>query len=145
MIQRIQTVYFFLAAASFAVLFILPMAISDQAAGEFLADKVYSVTDHPALLGLTILGSVLAVVSIFFYKNRSLQVKLAYLVILLAIILPLVSFLLFKGATSTLGSTVTVQHQAGWFVPAGAFLFGLLAIRYIRKDERLVKSMDRLR
>ena len=54
----------------------------------------------------------------------------------------LIPVLLFQA-----GDTVIqmLQVKVGMFIPAVAVFFGLLARRAIRKDEKLVKSMDRLR
>ncbi len=145
MIQRIQTLFFLLASASFGALFLLPLATSDKATTQFLADRVYDITDHPALLGLTLLGVAVAIVAIFLFNKRPVQIKLGYVVIVLAILLPLAAFLLFTNESAVLDTTTQVNDQPGMFVPVGAILFGALAVYFIRKDERLVKSMDRLR
>jgi hypothetical protein len=145
MIQRIQTLYFLIAAASFGALFIFPMAISDKPTAQFLADNEYDVNDHPALIGLTLLGVVVAMIAIFLFTKRPIQVKLGFGVIAMAILLSVASFLLFKRESATIDAAVQVMGQPGMFFPAGAILFGTLAIYAIRKDEKLVKSMDRLR
>lgn len=142
MIQRIQTIFLLLASASFGGLFLLPLATSDQPTTMFLSDRVYDITDHPALLGLTLLGVVLGLIAIFLFKKRPAQVKLGYMVIVLAILLPLAAFLLFMNESA---AAVQVSDEPGMFLPAGAILFGALAVHFIRKDEKLVKSMDRLR
>ena len=123
----------------------LPLAISDKPTAMFLADSVYDITDHLALTALTILGIVLALVAIFVFKNRPLQLKLGYVVISLAILLPLAAFLLFTNQAPLMDATVHVEDQAGVFLPVGAILFTAMANYFIRKDDKLVKSMDRLR
>lgn len=145
MIQRIQSVFLLLAAVSFGILFVLPMASSNEKATDFFSDQVFTITDHPVLLILTLTGILVALIAIFLYSNRSLQVKLGYLVLLLAICLPLTAFLLLNNQTTVMDATVQVDNQPGILVPLGALLFGALAIFNIRKDEKLVKSMDRLR
>lgn len=145
MIQRIQTLFLLLASASFGIMFQLPMATSDKVAAHFLSDKEFTITDHLALSILTILGVVTAFIAIFLYKNRKQQIKLGYAFMAMAVILPLASFLLFKNDTSTMDSSVHVKNQIGIFFPLGAVLFGVFANYFIRKDEQLVKSMDRLR
>ena len=145
MIQRIQSIFLFLSAACFGVLFKLPFAISDKPSAQFLADKVYDITDHVVLMSIVLLGAGLSLISIFLFKNRKLQLKLGYLIIVLAILLPIVAFLLFTKESPTIDSTVEVHDQLGIFVPLAAVLFSAIANYYIRKDEQLVKSMDRLR
>jgi len=145
MIQRIQSIYFFLAAVCFGILFVLPMALSDQAEGSFLADQIYTISDHFALLLLTILGTFMALISIFLYRSRPLQIKLGYVLLLLAIATPLIAYLLLNQQTAVMDKTIHVDLQPGMLAPLGGLLFGALAIFNIRKDEKLVKSMDRLR
>lgn len=145
MIQRIQTIFLFLAAGSFGALFMVPMATSDKPTAQFLADRVYDITDHIALMVLTVLGIALALLAVFLFKNRPLQQKLGYMVISLAILLPLAAFLLFTNQAPMMDTTVHVEDQAGVFLPGGAILFTALANYFIRKDDKLVKSMDRLR
>jgi Domain of unknown function (DUF4293) len=145
MIQRIQSLFLVLTAGVFGILFKLPFATSDKPSAQFLADKVFDITDHPALLGLAILGAALALISIFMFKNRKLQLRLGYLIIIMAILLPAVAFLLFTNESASIDPTVQVYDQVGMFLPLGAILFASLANYFIRKDDKLVKSMDRLR
>jgi len=145
MIQRIQTIFLILTLGVFAVLFKLPLATSDKPSAQFLSDKVFDITDHPALIALAILGALLSLVSIFMFKNRKLQLKLGYFIIIMAILLPGIAFLLFTKESAAIDPTVQVHDQAGMFLPAAAILCAGLANYFIRKDEKLVKSMDRLR
>ncbi len=145
MIQRIQTLFLLLAAGSFGALFFIPMALSDTVTTQFLSDKMYDVTDHPVLLGLAALGGVIALLSIFLFKNRPLQLKLGYIIIIMAILLPLAAFLLFMNESAMLDASAIVVDQAGMYLPLLAIVFGFFSNYFIRKDERLVKSMDRLR
>lgn len=145
MIQRIQTIFLLLAAATFGALFKLPMASSDKATAQFLSDRIFDVTDHAALLSPAILGVVLSLVTIFLFRNRKLQLKLGYGIIVVAILLPLITFLLFTNESARIEASTQVTDEIGMFLPIGAILFGALANYFIRKDDRLVKSMDRLR
>ena len=145
MIQRIQSLFLLLASASFGALFFIPFAMSDTVTTQFLADQMYDVTDHPVLAGLSGLGAVISLVSIFLFKNRPLQLKLGYIIIILAILLPIASFLLFMNESAALDASAQVMDQAGTYIPGLAILFGFLSNYFIKKDERLVRSMDRLR
>ena len=117
MIQRIQSVFLLLAAASFGGLLSFPLAISDKPTAQFLADSVYDITDHVALLVLTILGVGISLITIFLFRNRPLQLKLGYIIISLAILLPLAAFLLFTNESAVMDTTVQVNDQAGMFLP----------------------------
>ena len=145
MIQRIQTIFLVLTAGVFGALFKMPFATSDKPSAQFLADKVFDITDHPALLVLSGIGAVLALVSIFIFKNRKLQLKLGYLIIVMAMLLLIIAFLLFTNESAKIDPSVKVYDQMGMFLPIVAVLFTSLSNYFIRKDDKLVKSMDRLR
>ena len=143
MIQRIQTIYLLLAAASSLSLLALPFASSSEniSASALFADSTYNLQDNIALLVLFALGGALALIAIFLFKNRKLQIKIGQSVILLlAIGVGVTAYLWFSDGTmdkATLG--------LGMFAPLSGFIFTFLAIRAIRKDEKLVRSADRLR
>lgn len=145
MIQRLQSIFLLLTSASFWGLFGLPFASSDQATAQFLADKVYGINDHIILLILTILGGVLAFGAIFLYKNRTLQIRMSYLTLILSIILPIVVILLFYTEATQNTMDVKINDQLGIYLPALGIIFSVLAMRFIKKDDKTIKSMDRLR
>lgn len=145
MIQRIQSVFLLLSALVFGALFMVPFAISDKPTVQFLSDTVFNIMDHPALIALTAIGIVLSLVAIFMYKNRTLQQRFGYFIIIVAILLPVYAFLLFNQATQQAASDVHIEDQAGLYLPCVAIVFAALANRFIKKDDKLVKSMDRLR
>ena len=145
MIQRIQSIFLFLATLTFGSLFAVPFALTDTEATGFLSDRVYDVNDHIALLILTILGCLISLVAIFAFKNRKSQQKLVYGVIIIGLLLPVAAFLLFTGDAPNMFTSGVVNDQIGLYIPFLAAVFGFFAKRYIQKDEKLVKSMDRLR
>jgi drug/metabolite transporter (DMT)-like permease len=111
--------------------------------GDWNKDKVQAVIDLAArtttvLTILTVVTGALALLTIFLYNNRKLQLKLSYLGVFLTAVL-LTMYLIEMGNFST-GSI------AIWAIIYFAILvFYLLAIRGIMKDEKLIKSLDRLR
>jgi len=145
MIQRIQTIFLLLAALCFGALFMLPMATSSVSTAHFMADQVYGIQDHLALLGITTFAIGVSVLAIVLFKNRKLQRKLVYLIIVLAISMSVTSYFLLKMDLGESILTAGLHLQPGMFLPFLGILFSLLAGYYIGKDEKLVKSMDRLR
>lgn len=154
MIQRLQTVFLALAAILMSLLFSRPMsfATTDQAlpAGNvqnMLADGVYNTQDHIVLLILAILGILVPLITIFLYRNRPLQMKLSRLSIALAglFIVLIIVFLQQNNQKLAFESEIPIEYGYGCIIPVLAILFLALAIRYIRKDEKLVRSADRLR
>jgi len=144
MIQRIQTIFLFLAALSFVGLFGLPFATSDAEMAGLFADKTYNVFDNPILIGLVIIGAILSVIAIFLFKKRKTQIKLGYGIITFAILTIIVAFLLVLQDTES-ELTSNINEGLGLGLPIFSIIFALLANRYIKKDDKLVRSMDRLR
>ena len=145
MIQRIQTVFLLIAAIAFFLLFQFPFAYSDIANDGFLADKDFDIYDNIILLILAALGGVISLIAIFLYKNRPLQIRLAYLVIIVGILLIIVAVVLFYNEAASIMQKAGIYDGAGIYMPVLAFIAGFLAARFIRKDEQLVRSADRLR
>ncbi|MEL6388551.1 MAG: DUF4293 domain-containing protein [Bacteroidota bacterium] len=144
MIQRIQTLFFLLAAIGFGVLFFLPFATSDVAINGLFEDSIYQIGDHIALQLITALGVLLSVLAIFMYRHRSNQIKTGIGATTMAILLPIVAVLIYMNDPVT-SSDTTIEDHAGLYVPIVVVVCALLAVRFVRKDDKLVKSMDRLR
>ncbi len=104
---------------------------------------------HPAVY-LTILYGVcvlLPLVTIFLYKRRLLQIRLlaAEMVLLLgAAVLSYVYYRMWSAALVDEALQVN-QVKLSIFVPLLAMFLDVLAMRAIFHDERLVRSMDRIR
>ncbi len=145
MIQRIQTLFLLLAALAFIALFQFPFAVSDVANAGFLADKDFDVYDNTILIILAGLGGLIALVAIFLYKNRPLQVRLSYLTIIIGILLIVVAVVLFYNEAYKIFETSKISDSLGLYMPVLSLIFGFLAARFINKDEKLVRSADRLR
>lgn len=154
MIQRIQSVFLFLAALSMGLLFVdafsfITIAFGDisglQAQQSMLADTVFEVSDHVLLLALVVLSIVLALATIFSFKKRTTQLKLGRFMIISIVLVVFLSILLFYLDFKKLapGTEVTVEY--GYLLPVSALIFTYLGIRAIRKDESLVRSSNRLR
>jgi uncharacterized membrane protein YfcA len=145
MIQRIQSIFYLLAGLSFASLFMLPFATSEEPVPNYMSDQVYNIQDHIIMMGMTIVGIFISLVAIFLYKNRGLQLRFGYLVIIFGILVPLVAFLLMFTEKTAFNSEIEINEKLGLFIPVLVILFGFLANRFVKKDDKLVRSMDRLR
>ena len=144
MIQRIQSIFLFLASACFFGLFALPLAKSDVAGSYFFSDQIYDVQDHIVLTGLAGLGGLVTLIAIFLYKKRTAQMRLGFLGIISAIFLILVAYLFVANEGDKMGN-IEIQEQIGIGLPILAIILIIIANRFIKKDDRLVRSMDRLR
>lgn len=136
MIQRIQTVYLFLAFVFSGVLpFVFPLW-KDMAGKDFyfMLDLAYA-----AIFGLC---TTLAIVSIFSYKKRQNQFVMNRLNIILNFIL--LGLFVYR-LLSLSGETTVSEKGIGMFLPIVSIVLLVLANKAIKKDEDLVKSVDRLR
>lgn len=136
MIQRIQSLYLFVCALLSAL---VPMFLplwkdAKQMPVYFTSDIIYIVT-----FGLS---ATMALTSILLFKKRQNQFVLNRLNIILNFIL----IGLFVYRTLNLSGEASVSEKGiAMFVPLVSIVLLVLANKAIKKDEDLVKSVDRLR
>jgi hypothetical protein len=141
MIQRAQSIWLLIAAASAFATYTLPLYsghLQDNSVRKFLISDSFLL--FPLVSGM----GALALVCIFLFKNRKLQFRLCIIGILTAIaviILEYYKVTAFKSANNFQSGS----YQFGSLIPFVVVLFFYLAGKGIYKDDRLVKSMDRLR
>lgn len=142
MLQRIQTVYLLIVLLVMGVGHLwVPLytnAINEQV---FATDTIYM------LIGF-ILSAVLALISIFAFKKRQNQFVINRLNMILNVILlgVLVYWSLsISGEASVSEKGIENLIPFGSFLPIVSIVFLVLANKAIKKDEDLVKSVDRLR
>ena len=149
MIQRIQSIFLLLAAAALGGQFGLPylQAPENDPARTLpaLTDGVFNPLDNPGLLGLSALGALVSLAAIFLFKNRPLQARLAGVSAIAGILLLALIAFTTKSTFDQAPEGSSMQFAAGLALPVLALVFNWLATRAIRKDEALVRSMDRLR
>ena len=154
MIQRIQTVFLLLAAVMMGLLFIESIGFvklgevvsgADTALASSLTDGFYNTFDHTGLIVLAGIGALVPLLAIFLFRNRPLQINLSWISVGVAIILAAASFILFRLDLQHSGIDSSYSIHLGYIFPALAIAFLFLAARYIKKDEELVRSADRLR
>jgi hypothetical protein len=146
MIQRLQSIFLFLAASACFGLFGSDAADSKvQLAGsDLFSDASFNVFDSPVLIGAFALAGLLFLADIFLFKNRPLQIKLASVALFIAGFG--VGFGIYEYFTDIAADTTdAIVPDFGLALPLLIALFGVLARNYIKKDEKLVRSADRLR
>ncbi|MCG9793028.1 DUF4293 domain-containing protein [Flavobacterium algicola] len=137
MIQRIQTIYLFLAFVVTGILpFIFPLwTVNDGVDFYFMQNQVYVI-----LLGLS---TTLSVVGILSYKNRKNQFVIGRLNIILNLIL--LGLFVYRSLNVSGETEIVSEKGIGMFLPIFSIVLLVLANKAIKKDEDLVKSVDRLR
>jgi len=90
--------------------------------------------------------ALIAFMTIFIYKNRIAQIRILRFGVLLNVIyLALLFFLYVPDIEEVTGVTADYITQAGIYFPIAILLLFLLASRFIMKDEKLIRSADRIR
>lgn len=136
MLQRIQTIYLFLAALISGVLIFFVSLWSNENGDSVFVEEVLIA------MGLFIGSAVLSIISIFLFKNRKLQFVLGRINILLNFFL--LGVFVYWSLTVP-GEMEISEKGIGMFIPVLSIVFLVLANKAIKKDEDLVKSVDRLR
>ena len=94
---------------------------------------------------LAALSVIVALFEIFQYRNRLNQIKIGAInALIMAGALIACLYFTYKGQTELLPE-IRGNYVFGVFFPLGAMLFNSLANRFIKKDEQLVRSVDRIR
>ena len=155
MIQRIQSVFLLLAFAASLACFFFPIAsfwgdmyvVKLGLLGveeEFPYDEEWPNTVLlPAVMGLV---GFLSFITIFLYKRRHVQMRLIRFNMLLNIVyLALIFFYYVPEMEVITVSNADYIHEAGIYLSIVPLIFLVLALRFIRRDEKLVRAADRLR
>lgn len=130
MIQRIQSAYLLLltVSSSIGLFFLPPLEIID-----------FSFSTKTLLETYLIVSIVLSVLTLFIFKYRKVQLLINRLHLTLQIFI-------FLALIYGLTQSVTGYDYLIWLLmPVQAIFFIVLANSAIRKDEALIKSIDRLR
>lgn len=143
MIQRIQSILLLLAGGGAFSLFGLPLATTPTAsdASVLFADAAFRIQDNLVLMGAFGVAGAILLATIFLFNNRKLQMTLTKVSLLLLVVGVGAAAYFF----TTDAAVDSAQVAAGVAMPAIAIVLGILAHRYILKDEKLVRSVDRLR
>ncbi len=161
MIQRIQTVYLVIAFIAIILAFFFPVAnyTLGNSVDTYLGTVsffLYGMVKQPATLDISYKSLfylpliliaamilVLTVLSILQYKKRLRQLRTVNFAILLNIVL----IVLFFFYTDKISKDLAIQtaYRMGAVFPLISLVFLVLATYAIKRDERLVRSLDRLR
>lgn len=155
MIQRVQSIFLFLASLSIFALFLFPIAhnvyigpipktIMIKGIYQDMGGQMVRTTSFLALTIVSAVMGIVPLVILFLYKNRKQQLALCY-----GFILVLIGFSFWMSQTVQgvmEGATISL---ASFGIGAGltsiSIFFTLMAIRGIKNDEKLIKSAERLR
>jgi hypothetical protein len=137
MLQRIQSIYLLIAAIlSGGLIFVFNLWTNTENVAIYAQDELL-------YLALFLGSALLAIVTIFNFKNRQLQFVLGRLNIILNFIL--LGLFVYRSLSLSGGTSDVSEKGIGMLLPIFSIVFLVLANKAIKKDEDLVKSVDRLR
>lgn len=136
MLQRIQTIWLLLASAAAFAGLKFPYYAGTNALG--IPSYILKGTENIQLILVTTAVAVVALVTIFLYKNRKLQLRLCVAGIALE---ALIIFLYYTEIKNFLGGTYALTA----LLQGCIVLFLFLAARGISRDNKIIKESSRLR
>ena len=150
MIQRIQTIFLLLVVGLLIAFNFIPYWQS-EAADITLWSYGYEITQgenivlefglYTAVAILSGVGVIIAIIEIFMFKNRVLQMMMSVInSFVLMMTIGLMAFFIFEIQQVTIG-----KFEPGAFLLTMAMVMNIFARRFIQKDENLVRSVDRIR
>lgn len=160
MIQRIQTIFILLVVASMTTFLFVPQwAKMDNETGEKHAMKAFHYTfvemdgaapvinyiPYGIVGGLASLIIIVALIQVFKFSNRVLQMKLGMTNAFIIIATLATSGWFWYTLGRQMLPHIPVGFELGLILPAIAMVFNRMALRFIKKDEDLVRSVDRIR
>ena len=131
MIQRIQSIYLLIAAISMTL-------ISFKVPIYYLNETLFMAQDDTKIFVLTIVGALFSLLGLFMFKNRKFQMKLIRLTVLIQMIIGIRMFMLFI-------KFEVVLNNSFLFIMVFTLITLIMAYRGVKKDDDLVRSIDRIR
>ncbi len=158
MIQRIQTLFLFLGAILLVLFPFIPILeiIDNQDIYILKAIGLKHITYNGDLINCEVypyifiaifsfISSGLIFSNIFLYKNRKLQIKVCKIIsLLIFLILFIVCFFIYK-IKQNIGYLRLEDFHLGIVLIIFSIFSNFMASYYIKEDEKLVRSADRLR
>lgn len=157
MLQRVQTIWLLFASIVLLGLFVFPYINYIDLVGlgkQILVTGEYGAVNNEVLkqegfilqIIATIVLALIPIFIIFQFKNRTLQVKLIYVEMFLIVLFGLWLYLSASNTLSLINQKIDSKNiGVGIFLLPVSIIFLSMAIAGIRKDEKLIKSADRLR
>ena len=160
MIQRIQTIFLILYIGALVCTFFFPVwqkisfdqnnsvnvMVTGYVSGvDFSRGNSSILYDNFFVSGLIIASCIIALISIFSYKNRINQIKLGALNSLITSILIIYFLYEIFYNDKYIDINDKISFLISFYLIFLAILFNFLSNRFIRKDELLVRESERIR
>lgn len=150
MLQRIQTIYLLVSIIFFGFTNFFPIASGNlfelYTYGIFAigGEPITEISTYYFILPMA-LAAGLTVLAIFLFNNRKNQMAVVRLTfVLYAISFALLAFCI-KDCQQLLVNDESMSLRTSFYTPFISLLLNMLALRAIRKDDKLIRSVDRIR
>ncbi len=143
MIQRKQTLYLLIAATLTGTTYFFELW---SATAKDVVFSLKPANDIVCLIAMAA-ATLLSFSTIFYFKNRKKQINFGFISLLIDmafIVICLLKISSLKNNAIAAGAT-DAAYKLTVLLPMAALIFIVLAIFAIKKDEKLVQSLDRLR
>ncbi len=141
MIQRIQSLWLLLAGIAGLITYKMPLWSGKLQDGSI---KNFVGSENLALFASIVATCLLGFITIFLFRNRKTQKNLSLLGMLLSVGIIALEFFSVDSYKSSL-NFMESSWQIGAIMPILMVILFFLAYQGIRNDEKLIKSVDRLR
>jgi hypothetical protein len=155
MIQRIQSLYLVIVLVLIIIVFCTPLALFSDPSGNLYqllykgvvktSTSGWIIVENSALTTiLLVIVLLLTAIGIFLFKNRTKQILACWALLIVLILLAAHIYYIYNSIKlhfSIIKSNLSITSV----FPVISAVLVYLAIKAIRKDERLVKSIDRIR
>ncbi|SFB57322.1 DUF4293 domain-containing protein [Algoriphagus aquimarinus] len=158
MIQRLQSIFLFLVAVAMGLTLGLDLWVQQVAdSGEIwkmnalfmnqidASGEVLQSSSNWYIAALASFVGLMAIISIFQYRNLGRQMMLNMVNSLFMVGLVAIVFLITSGVNSEISAADNGTYEIGFWAILVAMVCNMLANRFIRKDVALLKSVDRIR
>ncbi len=155
MLQRIQSLFLLGVVIIMALMSFLPIYGGANETGELLfkMGKLSLIVEGSTidaiplfyLSGLSAFSALLSMFVIFQFSNRKLQMRLTVVNLLVIATFMVLSYLMIPKFVSGMETTIVGSFSIIYYLGVLAIVLNSLARVFIKKDEDLVRSVDRLR
>jgi hypothetical protein len=152
MIQRIQTIFLTLIVILSVLMLYAPVGsvFYESQAYTFypIPHETTSILEIPFYIHVPVLilfVGIFALIEIFAYKKRPLQLKIGNFNNVLMLLTVVTCFFYMDSLSAVFGQDAKTEYGWGIYIPFVQLVLNIFASRFIKKDEELVKSLDRIR
>jgi dipeptide/tripeptide permease len=138
MLQRAQSLWLLLAAIIGLLTFRFSFFSGNRISGQTRSFEYVTASSGMILVVLTVALICITGISVFLYKNRKLQLRL----VLISLVISLLNIYLYFRETQRF---VEGNYDLTAILPIALPIILFFAARGIYRDQKLVKSLDRLR